>query len=86
MLGKPVVATRAGGNPELIQEGETGLLIERNPDALANAIIHLLSDTPRRLEMGAAARLRALSRFSAGVMVNRIEALYEELVTTRPFV
>lgn len=85
MLGKPVVATRAGGNPELIQEGETGLLIERNPEALAHAIIHLLSDTPLRLEMGAAARLRALSRFSASVMVNQIEALYEELVSTRPF-
>jgi len=85
MLGKPVVATKAGGNPELIQEGETGMLIERTPDAVADAIIHLLSDAPGRLQMGAAARLRALSRFSASVMVNQIEALYEELVSSRPF-
>ena len=86
MLGKPVVATRAGGNPELIQDGETGLLIERNPDALANALIRILSDPLHKLQMGEAARQRAMSRFSASVMVNQIEALYKEMIETRPFV
>lgn len=85
MLGKPVVATRAGGNPELIKDGETGLLIERNPDALANAIIRLLADPLGKLQMGEAARRRAITRFSASVMVNHIEALYQEMVETRPF-
>jgi glycosyltransferase involved in cell wall biosynthesis len=78
-MGKPVVATRAGGNPELIADGETGLLIERNPDALANALISLLSNPSRRAAMGTAARKRAESQFSANVMVERIESLYREL-------
>lgn len=78
-MGKPVVATRAGGNPELVADGQTGLLIERNPDALADALISLLSDSSRRAAMGTAARRRAESQFSANVMVERIESLYREL-------
>ena len=80
-LGKPVVATRAGGNPELIRDGETGLLIERTPDALAQAIIRLLSDPSQRAQMGAAAHNRAQTSFSAGVMVSQIESLYHEMLT-----
>ena len=78
-LGKPVVATRAGGNPELIDDGVTGLLIERTPDALAHAIIRLLSDSRSREEMGEAARARAHASFSASVMVSQIETLYHDL-------
>lgn len=78
-MGKPVVATRAGGNPELIADNETGVLIERNPDALADALITLLSSPSRRLAMGEAARQRAATHFSANVMVDNIESLYREL-------
>ena len=78
-LGKPVVATRAGGNPELIDDGVTGLLIERSPDALACAIIQLLSDPRRRAQMGEAAGQRAQTSFSADVMVSQIENLYHDL-------
>jgi len=60
-MGKPVVATRAGGNPELIQDEETGLLIERNPQALASALHSILSDADRRRRMGDAAVKLALS-------------------------
>jgi glycosyltransferase involved in cell wall biosynthesis len=83
-MGKPVVATRAGGNPELIEDEETGLLIERNPQALANALLSILSDTDRRRRMGNAARDRASSRFSARVMAQNVESLYEEMVGRRP--
>ena len=83
MLGKPVVATRAGGNPELIRDGETGLLIERTPDALAQAIIRILADPLWKRQMGEAAQARAVRRFSAGVMVNQIEALYEEMTAKK---
>jgi glycosyltransferase involved in cell wall biosynthesis len=79
-MGKPVIATRAGGNPELVQDHETGLLIERTPDALADALISLLADADRRRQMGHAARKRAASHFSADVMVDQIESLYQELV------
>jgi glycosyltransferase involved in cell wall biosynthesis len=79
-VGKPVVATRAGGNPELVQDGETGLLIERTPEALAGALISILEDAQRRKRMGEAAHLVAKTRFSASVMVGQIEALYNDLV------
>ena len=79
-VGKPVVATRAGGNPELVQDGETGLLIERTPQALAGALISMLEDGQSRKRMGDAARQVAKTRFSASVMVGQIEALYNELV------
>ena len=81
-LGKPVIATRAGGNPELVRHQETGLLIERDPQALAAALIALLADTQQRRQMGEAARKRALSLFSAEKMVSNIEALYLRMVPT----
>jgi glycosyltransferase involved in cell wall biosynthesis len=79
-VGKPVVATRAGGNPELVQDGETGLLIERTPEALADALISILEDAQCRKRMGEAAYQVAKTRFSASVMVSQIEALYNDLV------
>jgi glycosyltransferase involved in cell wall biosynthesis len=84
-MGKPVVATRAGGNPELIEDEETGLLIERNPQALANALQSILSDADRRHRMGDAARDRASSRFSARVMAQNVESLYEDMLGRRSF-
>lgn len=81
-MGKPVVATRAGGNPELIVHGETGLLIERTPAELAAAIVQALSDDAFRQRMGEAAQKRALEHFSASVMVQQIEALYQEVIAT----
>lgn len=82
-MGKPVIATRAGGNPELINDHETGMLIERNPDALADAIITLLNDTTIRNRMGSAARKSAETRFSAKIMVDNIESLYHTILGER---
>ena len=84
-LGKPVVVTDAGGNPELVEDGVTGLLIERTPEALSAALIGLLADRERRQNMGEAARQRARRLFSADVMVDNVEALYHRMVRDTPF-
>lgn len=74
--GVPVVATAVGGIPEVVRDGETGLLVPRaDPDALAAAIATLLDDEPRRALMAARAREDAVKRFAPGPAVDRYEAL-----------
>lgn len=78
-LTKPVVASRVGGVPEVVVNRETGLLVE--PDdvgALANALITLLGDATLRASLGAAARRRALERFTVRHHVAGVEAVYGE--------
>jgi glycosyltransferase involved in cell wall biosynthesis len=63
--GAPVVATRSGGLPEVVEEGKTGLLVERaNAVELAAALRRLLLDGPLRRRMGQAARQRVLDHFT----------------------
>jgi glycosyltransferase involved in cell wall biosynthesis len=71
--GRPVVATRVGGIPELILEGETGHLVGRQDEAAAAArLIELLDDPERRKRMGEAARRHARSHFDLGQNVTRL--------------
>ncbi len=64
--GKPVVATRIGGIPEVVIDGETGLLVpSQDPSALAAAIDYLIDDPGLRVRLGEAARIDAATRFSA---------------------
>lgn len=79
-LGKPVVATRAGGNLELVKESVTGLLVERNASALAHALTELLPNPDRRKAMGRAAQERASSLFSAQVMAQNMEQVYRQIL------
>jgi glycosyltransferase involved in cell wall biosynthesis len=82
--GLPIVATRVGGVPDLIDDGVHGLLVEpEDPAALAGAVRSLLEDRERARAMGARARERRRSEFDLDVMVHNIEALYEELLATR---
>jgi glycosyltransferase involved in cell wall biosynthesis len=63
--GLPVVATRVGGIPESVEHEKTGLLVEPgDPQALARAILRLLTDDSLRRAMGKAARQRAVALFS----------------------
>jgi glycosyltransferase involved in cell wall biosynthesis len=78
--GKPVVSTRVGGVPELVEDGVHGLLVEpRDPVALAEAVARLLRDPDEASRMGANGRERQQREFSLDAMVGRIEDLYEEL-------
>jgi len=79
VLGLPVAATRAGGIPEVVADGETGLLAEvRNQRALGDAIAKLLRDPALRATMGAAARKRA-GDFSVERMTDRTLEVYERV-------
>jgi len=81
--GRAVVATRAGGIPEIVEHGATGLLVEpRDPPALARAILELMRDPARRARMGAAGEARVAERFTAERMAAETAAAYERVVGT----
>ena len=76
----PSISTRVGGIPEVVEDGESGLLVSPGDvDALAKALEGLIHDAPRRRALGRAAQSRARARFSAEVIVPRYEALYRRL-------
>jgi glycosyltransferase involved in cell wall biosynthesis len=78
--GKPIVATRVGGNAELIQDGETGLLVPtRDPATLAAAVQKILIDPTLTKRMGLQAKSRIAQLFSVDAMVEATERLYDEL-------
>lgn len=78
--GLPVIATRVGGLPEIVEEGKTGWLIApESSQALAEATVEAASNLSRLNEMGTGARKRA-KEFSAEVMIERTEALYNRLL------
>jgi glycosyltransferase involved in cell wall biosynthesis len=78
--GRPVVATPVGGTPELVADGETGLLVPpRHPAALADALRRLLTDADLRRRLGEAGRVRAGERFTVAAMTDRILQLYDEV-------
>jgi glycosyltransferase involved in cell wall biosynthesis len=77
---RPVVATRVGGVPDLIDHGEQGLLVEpQDPEGFAQAVAELLRDPERARRMGERARERRRTEFDIEVMVRRLEGLYAEL-------
>jgi glycogen(starch) synthase len=78
--GRAVVATRAGGIPDKVADGVTGLLVApADRSGLAAALAALASDRARREAMGAAGRRRVESDFSSAVLVDRTLALYDAL-------
>ena len=82
--GTPVVATTAGAFPEVIADGETGILVPpADARALADAIAALLADPARRAAMGAAGTKRIEEQFSWRVCASRTAALYEDVLARR---
>jgi sugar transferase (PEP-CTERM/EpsH1 system associated) len=82
--GLPVIATRVGGNPELVTDGVTGLFVPRaDSDALARAIIEYGRRPELRQAHGRHARKDALTRFSMQVMVNTYTSLYQGQLAAR---
>lgn len=78
--GRPVVATRVGAVPELIDDGVHGLLVPPgDADALAAAILRLLGDPALARSLAEAARKRVVERYSRAAMVRRFESFYEAL-------
>ena len=81
---KPVVATRVGGVPELVVEGETGILVPpEDTEALALAMLDLLQDPLKGRSMGEAGRKRVQDHFSMTAMVTNTDYLYQELLKTK---
>jgi glycosyltransferase involved in cell wall biosynthesis len=75
--GVPLVASRVGGMPDVVRDGETGLLVPaRDPAALAAALASLLGDADRRRAMAAAAARDVRERFSAAAMARAYLDLY----------
>jgi glycogen(starch) synthase len=74
--GKPIVAARTGGIPELIQDGEHGLLVDVQQDAIAAALLRLLGDSAEARSLGQSASRRAQQEFTW----ERVVAEYAELI------
>jgi glycosyltransferase involved in cell wall biosynthesis len=78
--GLPVVSTRSGGIPEIVEHGRTGLLVKRSdPQALADAILQLLSNTDQHDAMAQAAFERASNMFSWDRIAEDLLGQYERL-------
>ena len=83
-LGRPVVATRAGGPLEIVNDGKTGLLVApADPAALAKGIAQMLTDAAGAASMGQAGRARFEQRFTARRMAQETLAVYAQVLQTR---
>ncbi len=83
--GKPVVAVNAGGVPEIVVDGETGILVPPgNHQQMAAALALLLRQPQRRQTMGHAARLRVAQRFTIDRQVRSIAAIYDRVLAGIP--
>jgi glycosyltransferase involved in cell wall biosynthesis len=79
--GLPVVATSAGGIPEVVEDGRTGVLVPpREPGPLAEAILAVLADPPRREELGRAGRESVRERFNCDRMVEGTLEIYDQVL------
>ncbi len=81
---RSVVATTAGGIPEIVEDGVTGLAVPpRDPRALADAVVRLLADAPLRTRLAIAGAARVRERFTVERMVEETAAVYSRLTEDR---
>lgn len=82
--GRPVVASRVGGIPEVVVDGRTGVLVPpRDGKALADGLTKLLRDPEMQRQMGAAGRVRAEQFFGLSVHRDKLHAIYDSLLGAR---
>lgn len=82
--GLPLIATRVGGNPEIVMPGENGYLVSvGRPEEVARAALALINNRDQRLQMGARSRQLVIQDFSLEKMVQQHEQLYERLLAQR---
>lgn len=80
LMGRPIIASNIGGIPEIVKDGETGLLVKPgNADELRQAMLRLLNDSSLRERMGEAAAQRIV-HFQSRTVVPRIEQAYQEVL------
>ena len=83
-FGKPVVATRVGGIPEVLQDGASGYLVDSgDSDALAQRVSHLLDHPELARGMGRAGRDTVVKRFAFQDRTRRLERLYDQVMQSR---
>lgn len=81
LLTKAVIGTNVGGIPDLIQGGETGILVERrNPGEIAKSVVRLLRDPGHSKQLGERLRAKVLAGFTEEIMVEKIDRLYQEVL------
>lgn len=81
---RPVVATRAGGVPEIIQDKTTGLLVEpADPTGLALAVATLLTNRQKAVVMGQTGQARVNEKFTAAGMVYKVEEEYKKVLLAK---
>jgi len=80
--GRPVVATRVGGVPDVVRDGEDGFLVEAGAtDELADRLARLARDPDLREEMGRRGRERVLPRYAVDRLVDDVDRLYRSLLS-----
>jgi glycosyltransferase involved in cell wall biosynthesis len=82
IMGRPVIGSRIGGLPDIVVDGETGLLFPAgDQQALQNALTRLLDNPVLRQQMGEQAKQK-VTEFQASTVIPRIEHIYQELLPT----
>ena len=78
-VGRPVLTTSRGMLPELVRHGDTGFILDEDPDAFAGALESLANDPVRRKRMADRAREDALARFDPSRQAASVAALYHQI-------
>jgi glycosyltransferase involved in cell wall biosynthesis len=82
-MGRPAVVANRGMLPEIVDDGVTGMVFDGSADGLFNALMHLSGDRSRAVEMGRAARRKAVGTFSLEVQAGMVSRIYEDVLGDR---
>lgn len=81
-MAKPIIASNLPGISEQLINGTTGCLVHpKDPEAISNAIMDLIADREKGIRLGARARQHVIENFSNEKMVNKVEQVYQELLS-----